>query len=64
MAFGVLAAVLGTRAMRHILFGVEPVDPTTYVAVIVLVCAVVTVAAWLPAHRAARMDSLAILRRD
>jgi hypothetical protein len=29
-AFGVLAAVLGTRAIRHILFGVEPIRLTTY----------------------------------
>jgi predicted permease len=64
VAFGVLAAVLGTRAIRHILFGVEPMDLTTYLAVIVLVCAVVTAASWLPAHRAAGIDPLALLRRE
>ena len=64
VAFGVLAAVLGTRAIRHMLLGVEPVDLTTYLAVIVLVFAVVTVASWLPAHRAAGTDPLALLRRE
>jgi putative ABC transport system permease protein len=64
VAFGVLAAVLGTRAIRHILFGVEPVDLTTYSAVIMLVLAVVTAASWLPAHRAAGTNPLALLRRE
>lgn len=60
---GVLAALAGTHAIRHILFGVDPLDPTTYVVVIVLVCAVVTAASWLPAHRAADVDPQALLRR-
>jgi putative ABC transport system permease protein len=64
VAFGVLAAVLGTRAIRHILFGVEPIDVTTYLAATMLIVAVVTVASWLPAHRAAGTDPLALLRRD
>jgi putative ABC transport system permease protein len=64
VAFGVLAAVLGTRAIRNILFGVEPIDLTTYLTVIVLVLAVVTAASWLPAHRAAGIDPLALLRRE
>jgi putative ABC transport system permease protein len=64
VAFGVLAAVLGTRAIRHILFGVEAIDLTTYCAVIVLVFAVVTAASWLPAHRAAGIDPLVLLRRE
>jgi ABC-type antimicrobial peptide transport system permease subunit len=64
VAFGVLAAVLGTRALRHILFGVAPIDVTTYFAVIVLIFAVVTAASWLPAHRAAGIDPLALLRRE
>ena len=64
VAFGAVATVLGTRAIRHILFGVEPVDVTTYAAVIVLIVAVVTAASWLPAHRAACTDPLSLLRRE
>ena len=64
VAFGVLAAVIGTRIIRHILFGVEPVDLTTYIAVIMLVLVVVTAASWLPAHRAAGTDPLALLRQE
>jgi predicted lysophospholipase L1 biosynthesis ABC-type transport system permease subunit len=64
VAFGVLAAVLASRAIRHILFGVEPVDLTIYSAVVMLVLAVVTAASWLPAHRAAGTDPLALLRHE
>jgi putative ABC transport system permease protein len=64
LAFGLSVAVLGTRAIRHILFGVEPVDLTTYIAVIMLVLVVVTAASWLPAHRAAGTDPLTLLRRE
>jgi putative ABC transport system permease protein len=64
VALGVLAASAGTRAIRHILFGVDPLDRTTYLAVIVLVFAVVTAASWLPAHRASGTDPLPLLRRE
>ena len=39
-------------------------DVATYVAVIMLILAVVTAASWLPAHRAAGTDPLALLRRE
>jgi putative ABC transport system permease protein len=64
LTLGVLAAIAGTRAIRHILFGVDLLDPTTYVTVILLVIVVVAGASWLPAHRAARVDPLALLRRE
>jgi putative ABC transport system permease protein len=64
LTLGVLTAVAGTRAIRHILFGVDLLDPTTYLAVILLVIAVVTSASWLPARRAADVDPLALLRRE
>jgi ABC-type antimicrobial peptide transport system permease subunit len=64
VTFGALIAVVATRAIRHLLFGVELLDPMTYLAVIVLVFAVVTAASWLPAHRAAGVDPLALLRRQ
>jgi putative ABC transport system permease protein len=64
LAFGLSVAVLGTHAIRHILFGVEPVDLTTYIAVIMLVLVVVTAASWLPAHRAADTDPLTLLRQE
>ena len=64
VAYGVVAALVGSRAIRHILFGVESVDLPTYGAVIMLVLVAVTAASWLPAHRAAGTDPLALLRHE
>jgi len=64
LTFGVMGAVVGTRAVGHILFGVSPLDPPTYLAVVTLVVAVVIAASWLPAHRASGTDPLSLLRPD
>jgi putative ABC transport system permease protein len=64
VAFGVMAAVAASRAIRSILFEVEPQDVTTYVAVTALVCGVVSVASYIPARHAARIDPLELLRRE
>jgi putative ABC transport system permease protein len=47
-----------------VLFGVAPLDPATYAAVIGLVLAVVAAAAYAPARRAALADPQALLRLD
>ena len=49
------------RAIRSVLFGVGPLDFTTYGAVIALVVAVVMLAAYVPARRAAGLDLAAVL---
>jgi ABC-type antimicrobial peptide transport system permease subunit len=64
VALGLLAAIAGTRGIRSLLFGVEVLDTTTYVAVIALVLAAVAAASYLPARRAAGTDPLALLRRE
>jgi ABC-type lipoprotein release transport system permease subunit len=64
VALGLLSAIAGTRGIRSLLFGVDPLDATTYAAVIALVLAVVAVASYLPARRAAGADPLALLRGE
>ncbi len=56
IAVGLLAAVGVTRLMQSLLFGVQPVDATTYAAVAVLLTAIAALASWLPARRAAAVD--------
>ena len=63
VALGLLAAIAGTRALRGLLFGVEPLDAVTYVSVVFAVISVVALASYLPARRIARIDPLA-LRSD
>jgi putative ABC transport system permease protein len=64
VALGVLAAVGLTRLMSSLLFGVSPMDPTTYAAVSVALGAVALLATYLPARRAARIDPIVALRTD
>jgi predicted permease len=57
-AFGV------TRYLKSILFGVEPADPITYIAVGALLLCVALFACYLPARRAATVDPLDALRAE
>ncbi|HEV8237963.1 MAG TPA: ABC transporter permease [Thermoanaerobaculia bacterium] len=59
---GALAAAGATRALRTLLFGVEPLDPATFISVAVLVAAAVVLASLLPARRAAALDPVQTLR--
>lgn len=63
-AIGVLAALLGARVLQGILYGVEPIDPVTFLAVPVLLVAVGAAAAFVPARRAARIDPARVLTVD
>lgn len=67
-AGGVIAGVLGarllTRSMQGMLFDIEPNDLTTFVQVIVVLLGAATLASWLPARRALRIDPIAALRAD
>jgi ABC-type antimicrobial peptide transport system permease subunit len=61
---GVAIAAAASRWMSSLLFGIRPFDPVTYGVVILMVAAVVALASWLPARRAARIDPLTLLKRD
>ena len=58
-----LAALIG-RALASSLYGVQPLDPLTYLFSIVGVALVALAAAALPAHRAASIDPLQALRTE
>jgi ABC-type antimicrobial peptide transport system permease subunit len=64
VAIGVCAALLLTRAMQTLLYGVSPFDPATFAAVAGLLGAVALVACWVPARRAARVDPMTALRHE
>jgi len=44
------------------LFGVTPLDPATFAAVTVMFAGVATLASFIPARRATRVDPLVALR--
>jgi putative ABC transport system permease protein len=62
VALGVLAALVVTRGLSRLLFGVAALDMATYGAVVALVLATVVLASWLPASRAAKVDPMFALR--
>jgi putative ABC transport system permease protein len=59
---GLAAAAALTQVMSSLLFGVSPLDPATYAAVVAMVVAAAIVAAYLPARRATRGNLLRALR--
>jgi predicted permease len=61
---GLPAALALGRYMSSVVVGVSPRDPLTFVLLPLLVLAVTTVACYLPARRASRVDPLAVVRGD
>ncbi|HET9795933.1 MAG TPA: ABC transporter permease [Thermoanaerobaculia bacterium] len=64
LAAGLAGALLLTRLLSGILFGVKPFDPATYAAVSGILFAVALIAALLPARRASSIDPMAALRQE
>jgi predicted permease len=59
---GVLAASMVTRVLSQFLFEITPTDPVTFVSVVALLGAVILLASYLPARRAAAIDPQVVLR--
>jgi putative ABC transport system permease protein len=53
-----------TRLMARLLFEIEPADPLTLAGAAALLTAVASLACWLPARRAARVDPMVALRTE
>ncbi|HTM24244.1 MAG TPA: ABC transporter permease [Vicinamibacterales bacterium] len=64
LAAGIPMTIAGTRAVAAVLYGVRPADPLSLSAAVGLMSAVTALAAYLPAHRAARLDPLTALRAE
>ena len=64
LAIGLTGAYLLAGALKPMLYGVSTHDPRTFVAVPVVLAAVVAIACALPAHRATRVNPLKALREQ
>jgi predicted permease len=64
IGIGLMGAIALTRSVEGMLYDVQPLDPPTYVAVAVLFIAVTSVASYLPARRATRIDPMTALRYE
>jgi ABC-type antimicrobial peptide transport system permease subunit len=62
MAIGVVLALGAAQLLTPFLFGVSPADPTTFLAIGVVLTSAVLLASYLPARRAAKADPVVSLR--
>jgi putative ABC transport system permease protein len=63
-ACGLTAALVLTRLMKSLLYDVSPADPLTYCAVSAGLILAATLASYLPARRATRVDPVEALRAE
>ncbi|MDB4948321.1 MAG: permease [Gemmatimonadetes bacterium] len=64
LGVGLVGALLATRLLRGLLFGVTSYDPATFGTVAFLLAVVGVAACWLPAARAARVDPAVAIRAE
>ena len=64
LALGVVIAVAATRLETSLLFGVRPLDAVSLIGAVMVLAIAVSLAAWVPARRAASVDPIQALRTE
>jgi putative ABC transport system permease protein len=64
IVFGIVGAVLLTRTMRTMLYGVETTDPIAFAGGLAALMLVTALACYGPARRASRVDPITVMRGD
>jgi putative ABC transport system permease protein len=64
LVLGLVGALPATRMLQQLLFGIEPLDGSTYLGAAIFLALVGLLACLLPAWRATRVNLVEVLRRD
>jgi predicted permease len=64
IAVGVPIALVGTRLIRSMLFGLGEADPIALIAACVILASIAAAASYIPARRASRVDPMVALRYE